>query len=251
MPAAATLQVRQIMQAGKPLSYWIFVPPQPAQSPRPMLLVLPDDQDTAYDFLRTGDFMTDATARGYIVVAPDTGGVTGPGIISDIATAVSASLAVDESRVLIAGQGRGGEIALNLIRSHAHPFAAGAFMAPSTEAPPAEVPAEAPARAIPLMLTYGEANAGNLANARQWASRLGCGMSLQARNEFVEQVGFYGCRNGAEVIYQTIEGLAGWTGRVVSNATGRAGSVSLTTLAWQFFDRTAPGDSSQGSNRRP
>ncbi len=241
-PLVAGLHARQIMQGDTAVDYQVFVPQQTQPAPLPVLVVLHDVSDTADEFLHTGGFKGDATKRGYIVIAPNTNSITDPSVIVEIVASVVNSIAVDESRMLIAGIGHGGKLTLQTLLLPSQPFTAAASMAARIDVPESEEASQT-TKTTPLILTYGGADADNLAQARQWAARFGCGMRVQAKNEFVEQMGWYGCRNRAEVIYQVVDGLGAWNGNVVSNTTGRSGTVSMTTLIWQFFNRVAPNKS--------
>ena len=269
---------------GRSRSYWLYVPPALGNEPAPMIMLLHGTGSNGQQMLYMGDFVRHAHANNYIVVAPnalgrafnDGSGRAGPANdkapkdIDDVAffaalkQRLSVEYAINPDKNYLVGFSSGGAMVQRVTLQQGDAFSAYVSVSGHLWAEGAES-----VKAQSLLLIFGDSDPLNpvdggpvdygnglildkpaqLATAKDWSKRFDCTTQVQARQDVVQQIGWYQCDGGGQILYQKIAGLGHfWAGGKIAHypnlSTKRVGPYLhrfiTTEVIWDYFKHVTP-----------
>lgn len=252
--------------------YWLHVPPDLPDEPRPLVVLLHGYGDNGLTMMQMGGFFRHAAREGYLVLAPNAvdvafndgsgrgdHGIDDVGYVIAAVRQVIARERVHPGRVYLVGYSAGGGLAMRLVLAHADLFAGlmvvGDHLWTSSPVTPVSIDtlfvygARDPRNPVDGgVVTYGETELFVPAakrTYRRWGRIMECGITVSADFAFMRQVVRQGCRNGAQSVMMILnEHGAYWPASLPANPSvfsdDRLGpynnKVDGAAAMWRFFE---------------
>lgn len=207
-PAAAyePLQ-RMAVTAGGITQQALVFDPSPDEIEKALWLIVPDTDTTTRDVLRRGTFQAGASDNNRMLVILEVTEVTTSATAEITLASLFQEGRTDLSDVYLIGIGSGASVVLGLAPSD--DLSPRGIAVVSGEA--VEAPDTLPRGITTTFLAAGAAapalRGANERMATQWSRAMACGTSVGGTANGIRQRGYYGCKDGATVLFGIVEGF--------------------------------------------